>query len=120
MLTLPLSAQTPVDEQAGEHFQAAREAERSKDLPTAVSEYRLALKLKPQIAEAWVNLGLDLYVMRKDDEAIAAFQQALNLKPDMFGANLFLGMSYLRNSQSEKAIAPLKKAIALNPKELKA
>jgi tetratricopeptide (TPR) repeat protein len=118
--TAQLSAQTPVDEQAGQHFQAAQEAERAKDLLTAVSEYRAALKLKPQIAEAWVNLGLDLYVMKKDDEAIVAFQQALKRKPELLGANLFLGMAYLRASQYQNAIVPLKKVISLYPKELKA
>src|SRR5579862_9004841 len=115
-----LCGQTPADEQAGRHFQAAQEADRARDLPTAVTEYRAALKLKPQIAEAWVNLGLDLYVLRRDDEAISAFQQALKRKPDLLGANLFLGMVYLRSSQSEKAIAPLKKVVTLYPNELKA
>jgi len=116
----PLSAQTPAETQAGEHFQAARKAEKAKDLPTAVSEYREALKLKPEIAEAWVNLGLDLYVMKRDDEAITAFQQALKRKPDLEPANLFLGLVYLRTNQYEKAIQPLKKAISLNPRELNA
>ncbi len=120
MTTVRLSAQTPADEQAAKHFQAAQEADHAKDLPTAVDEYRAALKLKPQIAEAWVNLGLDLYVLRRDDEAISAFQQALKRKPDLLGANLFLGMEYLRKSQYEKAIAPLKKAVSLYPNELRA
>jgi tetratricopeptide (TPR) repeat protein len=115
-----LSAQTPADDQAGEHFQAAKEAEKAKDLQLAVSEYREALKLKPEIAEAWVNLGLDLYIMQRDDEAIAAFQQALERKPDLLPANLFLGMSYLRTNQYQKAVAPLKKVVSLYPKELKA
>jgi tetratricopeptide (TPR) repeat protein len=120
IFTAQLIAQTPTDEQAGKHFQAAQEADRAKDLPTAVTEYRSALKLKPQIAEAWVNLGLDLYVMNRNDEAIVAFQQALKRKPELLGGNLFLGMAYLRNGQYEKAVAPLKKVIALYPKELKA
>jgi tetratricopeptide (TPR) repeat protein len=112
--------QTKTDEQAGEHFAAAQQADRQKDLPTAVEEYRAALKLKPGVAEAWVNLGLDLYVLHRENEAIEAFQQGLKRKPDMLPGNLFLGMAYLHNSQSQKAIAPLKKVIALNPKELKA
>ncbi|HXW15448.1 MAG TPA: tetratricopeptide repeat protein [Terriglobia bacterium] len=115
-----LAAQTTAEVQAGEHFQAAREAEKARDLPTAVSEYREALKLKPEVAEAWTNLGLDLYVLKRDDEAISAFQQAVKRKPDLEAANLFLGMAYLRTNQYDKAIPPLKKAISLNPKELKA
>jgi tetratricopeptide (TPR) repeat protein len=113
-------AQTPADDQAGEHFAAAQQADQAKDLPTAVDEYRAALKLKPQVAEAWVNLGLDLYILRRDDEAIAAFQQALKRKPDLLGGNLFLGMAYLRVSQTQKAIPLLKKVITLYPKELRA
>ena len=120
LFAVHLSAQTPADDQAGEHFQSARKAEQARDLEKAVSEYRESLKFKPEMPEAWANLGLDLYMMKSDDEAIAAFQQALKRKPDLLGANLFLGMAYLRNNQYQKSIAPLKKAVALNPKELKA
>lgn len=120
LFAVRLSAQGTAEAQAVQHFQAAREAERAHDLPAAIKEYQSALKLKPDVAEAWTNLGLDDYVMKNDDDAIAAFQQALRRKPDLPPANLFLGMAYLRTNQYQKAIAPLKKAIALNPKELKA
>lgn len=115
-----LPAQTPKEEQAAQHFQAAQEAEQAKDLDKAVIEYRAALKLKPELAEGWANLGLDLYVLRRDDEAIAAFQQALKRKPDLLPANLFLGMAYLRNSEFQKSVPPLKKVIALYPREVRA
>ena len=115
-----LPAQTPTEEQAGQHFQAAQEAEQARDLDKAVSEYRAALKLTPQVAEGWANLGLDLYVLKRDDEAIAAFQQALKRKPDLLPANLFMGMAYLRNSEYQKSVAPLNKVIALYPRELRA
>jgi tetratricopeptide (TPR) repeat protein len=115
-----LAAQTPADVQAGEHIQAAQAAEKTGDYQKAASEYQEVVKLKPEIAEVWVNLGLDLYVLKLDDQAIAAFQQALKRKPNLPGANLFMGMAYLRHNQYEQSIAPLKKAIALNPHELRA
>ena len=115
-----LSAQNVAEQKAEQHFQAAKEAERAKDLETAVGEYRQVLKLKPEVAEVWVNLGLDLYILNKNDDAVAAFRQALRRNPNLVPANLFLGMAYLRSDQFEKAIPPLKKAIALNPRELKA
>jgi tetratricopeptide (TPR) repeat protein len=115
-----LSAQTPAEIQAGQHFQAARQAEKDKDFQKAASEYRETLKLKPEVAEIWFNMGLDLYLLERNDEAIDAFQQALKRKPGLPGANLFLGMACLRSNRYETAIPPLKKAIAQNPQELRA
>lgn len=113
-------AQGPDDNQVAAHFQAAQAAEKTSDYEKAASEYKAALKLRPQIAEIWVNLGLDDYVLKKDNDAIAAFGEALKRKPDLTAANLFLGMAYLRENQYAKSIGPLQKALALNPKELRA
>ncbi len=122
VLIFPISlcAQTPADEQAGQHFQAARQAELARDFEKAASEYREALKLRPEVAEGWFNLGIDLYALKRDDEAITAFQQALKRKPGLVGGNFFLGLAYLRMNQYQKAVGPFKKAIVENPKELKA
>ena len=115
-----LPAQTPANTLAEQHFRAARESEKEKDFQKAVTEYRETLKLKPEVAEIWFNMGLDLYLLESNPEAIAAFQQALKRKPTLPGANLFLGMAYLRSNQYEAAIPPLKKSLIQNPKELRA
>jgi tetratricopeptide (TPR) repeat protein len=113
-------AQTGTDTPAEQHFEAARQAEKAKDFDKAASEYKETLKLKPEVAEVWFNMGLDLYLLERNSEAIDAFQQSLKRKPGLPGANLFLGMAYLRSNRYDAAIQPLKQAIAQNPQELKA
>jgi tetratricopeptide (TPR) repeat protein len=113
-------AQTTLESKIEGHFLAAKEAEKKGDYETAVGEYRAVLKLDPDLAEVRSNLGLILYVQRKDKEAITAFEQALKRKPDLLAPNLFLGMAFVRTNQYEKAIEPLKTTISLNPAETRA
>lgn len=119
MTAIQLSAQTPAEIKAGQHFRAARDAEQAKDFQTAVKEYRETLKLKPEVGEIWFNMGLDLYVLEQNADAINAFEQALKRKPNLPGASLFLGMTYLRSNQYQAAIPALKKALIVNPLELR-
>ena len=112
--------QADPEAQVQEYFQAAKQAEKRGDLESAVSNYRAIIKLLPDVAEVYHNLGLVYYLQKKDQDAIEAFQVALKLKPDLPGSSLFLGMAYLRSSQYEKAIEPLKKALSQNSKENRA
>jgi len=105
---------------ARQHFEAARQAEKSGDLDKAAAEYAAILATNPDVAEVRTNLGLIYYRQGKNDAAVKAFEQALQSKPDLLGATLFLGMAYVRVSQYKLAIEPLKKVISLNPRELKA
>ncbi len=120
LLPVLLCAQAAVDTEVAKDVQDAQLAEKAGDYQKAAAEYKAALKQEPDIAEFWVNYGLDLYVLKQDDEATAAFQQALKRKANLPGADLFMGTAYVRHNQYEKAIDPLKKAIAFNPRELRA
>ena len=115
-----VGAQGAGDDQVREHFQAAKQAEKTGDYRTAAAEYQTVLKLRPELAEVHTNLGLVYYLQGKNDEAIKTLERALELRPDILGANLFLGMAYLRTNQYEKSLEPLKKTISLNPKETRA
>ena len=48
----------------------------------AIAEYREAIRLKPDFAEAHNNLGNALQAKGKLDEAIAEYREAIRLKPD--------------------------------------
>ncbi len=48
----------------------------------AIEHYQQALRIKPDFAEAHVDLGMALAQTGKIEEAIAHFEQALELRPD--------------------------------------
>ena len=51
-------------------------------LDEAIAEFREAIRLKPDYAEAHNNLGIALKAQGKLDEAIAEYRAAIRLKPD--------------------------------------
>jgi tetratricopeptide (TPR) repeat protein len=69
-----------VQEQLGEEFH------QRKDLNNAAMFYQRAIKLNPQMASAWANLGAVYQAQGKDEESVQAFQkaQALDPKNDTF------------------------------------
>ena len=42
----------------------------------------MAIKLKPDFAEAYSNLGIALVIEGKNEEAISHYKMAIKLKPD--------------------------------------
>jgi tetratricopeptide (TPR) repeat protein len=56
------------------------------DHPGAVEAYRKALALKPDFAEAALNLGTALQESGDTDAAMAAYASAYRARPDMFGS----------------------------------
>ena len=115
-LPLSLVAQTAREVQAETAIQAAKEAQQKGDYPQAVAGYQAAVKLMPETAELYGNLGIAYYLERDYPKAVEAFHQALKRKPGLEGPNLYLGMSYIRVSQFADSIKPLQKAVAINPK----
>jgi len=73
-------------------FEAAREAEKKGDYRDAAATYETIIKRYP-LAEAYTNLGLDYFRLKKFRLAVQVFREGLKLKPGMMGAQLFLGLS---------------------------
>jgi len=84
-----------------------------------VAEFREAVRLRADFAEAYDNLGLVLTQSGNDPEAIAAFREAVRIRPDYADAHANLG-AVLTPTDSEEAIRELEKAIALAPDLVKA
>ena len=59
----------------------------------AVAHFEKALEIKPDYAEAHIDLGTALANGRRMDEAIAHFQKALEIKPDYAEAHINLGIA---------------------------
>lgn len=109
------SIQNQIPPEAARHFEEARTAEARADWQAAESEYRKALKLAPDWAEAMVNLGIVYNRQGKTDEAIVAFTRAAEINPQLLGAQLNLAITYFRAKRFREAEMPLRRALAIDP-----
>ena len=84
------------------------------DLPSAITEYNLALAIRPH-AKTYTNLGA-AYRKEKDvASALAAYSKALELDEKSTYAHFGLGIVYAQMGALDKAEAQYQRAIALDP-----
>ncbi len=87
-----------------------------KDLDRATSEVNIALRLNPNFAVAYSNLGSIHNYSGRPLEAIPMFERAIRLDPAFKGQNLhFLGIAHLLAGKYETAAALLRERILLVP-----
>ena len=84
------------------------------DFKAAAESYKQAVKIHPESAEMWANLGLMEHEGGDYTEAIRSFQQAIRLKPGLYVPNLFLGIDELHAGNTNTAIQFLVKAERMN------
>ena len=65
----------------------------------AIKEYQTAIKLKPDYAKAYNNLGTAYYDRGRLDEAIKEYQTAIKLQPDYADAHRNLALAYQAKSR---------------------
>jgi tetratricopeptide (TPR) repeat protein len=75
----------------------------------AIAEFREAIRLKEDYANANSNLGLSLQYKDQLDEVIAHYQQALRFNNDNAEAHCNLGLALLRQGRFAEALAALKR-----------
>ncbi|MGI8988938.1 MAG: tetratricopeptide repeat protein [Bryobacteraceae bacterium] len=100
------------------HASAASAALQSGDYASAEVHNRAIVRLRPQLAEAEMNLGISCFLQKKYTDSIRAFEAGLKLKPDMVNAKLFLGMSRFNLNQASAALAPLAQYAVDRPDDL--
>lgn len=83
----------------------------------AAREFRKAIKMEPDYAEAFNNLGLCLLYANKPQEAIDALDQALEYFPGWYIAEANLGLAFQRMGQNEDAAGCYEKAVLKNKKQ---
>jgi tetratricopeptide (TPR) repeat protein len=84
-------------------------------LDEAITEYRQALRFRPEFAEAHNNLGLALSGQGKPEEEIAEYRAALRIKPDFAEAHNNLGTALCEQGKPDQAVAAYREAIRLKP-----
>src|SRR5579885_2362567 len=95
----------------------ARIYTRQNDTKKAAALLTEAVTLRPDLAEAWSDLGLASKALMDDKGALQAFRRAAELNPSDAVAQYRLGDEYLRQNQPRLAAECLEKAYRLNPQD---
>jgi tetratricopeptide (TPR) repeat protein len=77
-------------------------------LQEAIDEYKQTIKIKPDYADAYINLGVTYYKLGRHQDAIEAYKQAIRIKPDFVLAHYNLGVAYLVTGDKESALEEYK------------
>ena len=91
--------------EADDYLRKGIAAQQSKDLNTAIDDYRKALEIDPKLAEARANLGAALSEAGQFDAAIAEDTKALASAPDQIAVRMNLGLAYYKKGDMEGAHA---------------
>ena len=84
----------------------------------AIAQYRKALEIEPNLAEAHNNFGVVLGQSGRFGEAVAHFQQALKSKPDYAEAHNNLGNALAGQGKIAEAVVQWREAVRLQPNQI--
>ena len=74
-----------------------------------INACRAALKIQPELAEAWSNISVGYHMMGKLDDSIAALREAVRIRPDLAGLRDNLEAELQAKAQQGEASAPAPK-----------
>jgi tetratricopeptide (TPR) repeat protein len=80
-----------------------------------MENYDIALRLKPDNADAIGNMGNIYLNQGLTDRAIERYQSVLKLKPDNPNAHFNFGVAYLKKRENGVALKEFQTALRLNP-----
>jgi Flp pilus assembly protein TadD len=118
--TIATRAQTPVQEsplttsqlvEQGNKFASERQYDR------AVDAFRRAIKLNPNLAEAYHGLGRVYVDMGRPSDALVPLQTAVRLEPDNALAHVNLAITLENLRRFDDALLELNEAKRLNPRD---
>lgn len=96
-------------------LQAANEALRKRDLPTAITAYLEVLTADPENLSALMNLGTALHLSGQHTAAIERFGEVLARDPGNATAYINLGAAHGSLGHLDRAMESLLKALELAP-----
>ena len=86
----------------------------------AITEFRKAIEIQPDDAEAHNDLGITLQAKGQLDEAIAEYRKALQIQPDDADGHCNLGIALQDKGQLDEAITEYRKALQIQPDDAEA
>ena len=81
----------------------------------AIESYKQVLKIKPDYAEAYYNMGVALKSKGNPEAAIDSYKQALKIKPNYAEAYYNMGNALKNKGNPEAAIDSYKQALKIKP-----
>lgn len=121
-LAKELSQEQKNQQEALASFEKGVALANEKKLDEATAAFRAATELKPDFAEAYINLGVLLFQQSKDEDAEKALLKALELKPDEPKIKAALGNIYFEKARTlleadkfDEALEQLKTSYSYNP-----
>ena len=81
----------------------------------AIESYKQALRIKPDYADAYYNMGVALNDKGDPEAAIESYKQALRIKPDYAKAYNNMGVALNDKGDPEVAIESYKQALRIKP-----
>ena len=117
---LAAQAPKPSFQDPREAFRAGQQELQAGHLAAAEAAFREVLRLDPNSAAAYANLGVVYMRMERYDVAVESLQKAAQLAPAISGIQLNLGLAFLRQSRYEKAIPHFRRALELDPQQTQA
>jgi tetratricopeptide (TPR) repeat protein len=106
---LALQGKTPAS--AYSHYLRAKTYIARSRVEKADAELEEAVKIKPNLAEAWSDLGWVRRMLSDDTGAMHAFERSVLLNPEDPVSQYRLGTACLRSGEATRAIAHLRAAI---------
>lgn len=106
------------------HFNLGYSFQEKHQLDSAISEWKEAVKLKPDYAAAYHNLGLAYGEKGLRDMAIKQFEEAIKCGPDLAWAdpqsNVYhdLGVTYARKGEYGLAIRYVEQGVKIRPNDV--
>jgi tetratricopeptide (TPR) repeat protein len=87
------------------------------EIGLAIEEYREALRINPDYADAYSNLGAAYYAQGEVDLAIKSWEDALRIDPSLAQTHHNLGVAYKAQGMLALAVNELEKALRIDPND---
>ena len=118
------AAQGPTGGDAHAFFERGMDAHKNDRDEEAVEDFKQAVQLDPDFAEAHYRLGVVLHITGQTDEAQKSFEEAVKAyekltkqDPKNSDAYYFMALCYERLDKYEEAVRALKEAVRTSPKD---
>jgi protein O-GlcNAc transferase len=112
---LSLLGQT--DDAADAHYLRAKIYSTQSQPRAAVAQLETAVRIRPNFAEAWSDLGQARKQLVDEAGALTAYEHAVTVNPRDAVAQYRLGAEYLHHGKTQPAIDHLRQAYELNPSD---